>query len=59
MEQKTTIDLEIFNDLLDEIIRLYFSGNSIEDIFKYLEKKIGSELFEEVKKYFREVSVNG
>lgn len=38
---------------------LYFSGNSLEDIFDYLESKMGQELFEEVKRYMREVSING
>lgn len=59
MAQKTTTDLEIIHDLLDEIVILYFSGNSLEDIFDYLESKMGQELFEEVKRYMREVSLNG
>lgn len=59
MAQKTTTGLEIIHDLLDEIVILYFSGNSLEDIFDYLESKIGQELFEEVKRYMREVSLNG
>mgnify|MGYP004536817845 CR=1 FL=1 len=59
MEQKTITDLEIFNDLLNEIVRLYFLNNSINDILKYLEKEVGSELFEEIKKCFREVSMHG
>ena len=59
MEQKTTIDLEIFNDLVNEIVRLYFLNNSINDILKYLEKEVGVELFEEIKKCFREVSLHG
>lgn len=59
MAQKTTTDLEIIHDLLDEIVILYFSGNSLEDIFDYLESKMGQELFEEVKRYMREVSING
>ena len=59
MEQKTITDLEIFNDLVNEIVRLYFLNNSIDDILKYLEKEVGAELFEEIKKYFREVSMHG
>ena len=59
MAQKTTTDLEIIHDLLDEIVILYFSGNSLEDIFDYLESKMGQELFNEVKRYMREVSLNG
>lgn len=59
MAQKTTKGLEIIHDLLDEIVILYFSGNSLEDIFDYLESKMGQELFEEVKRYMREVSING
>ena len=59
MEQKTITDLEIFNTLVNEIVRLYFLNNSIDDILKYLEKEVGSELFEEIKKRFREVSLNG
>lgn len=59
MAQKTTTGLEIIHDLLDEIVILYFSGNSLEDIFDYLESKMGQELFEEVKRYMREVSING
>lgn len=59
MEQKTITDLEIFNDLVDEIVRLYFLNNSIDDILKYLEKEVGAELFEEIKKRFREVSMHG
>ena len=59
MAQKTTTGLEIIHDLLDEIVILYFSGNSLEDIFDYLENKMGQELFEEVKRYMREVSING
>ena len=59
MAQKTTTGLEIIHDLLDEIVILYFSGNSLENIFDYLESKIGQELFEEVKRYMREVSING
>ena len=38
MGQKIITDLEIFNDLLNEIVRLYFLNNSINDILKYLEK---------------------
>ena len=59
MGQKIITDLEIINNLLDEIVILYFSGNSLEDIFDYLESKMGQELFEEVKRYIREVSING
>lgn len=59
MAQKTTTDLEIIHDLLYEIVILYFSGNSLEDIFDYLESKMGQELFSEVKRYMREVSLNG
>lgn len=59
MAQKTTTGLEIIHDLLDEIVILYFSGHSLEDIFDYLESKMGQELFEEVKRYMREVSING
>ena len=59
MEQKTIIDLEVFNDLLNEIVRLYFLNNSIDDILNYLEYEVGAELFEEIKKRFREVSLNG
>lgn len=59
MEQKTITDLEIFNDLLNEIVRLYFLNNSIDDILNYLEYEVGTELFEEIKKRFREVSLNG
>ena len=59
MAQKIITDLEIIHDLLDEIVILYFSGNSLEDIFDYLESKMGQELFEEVKRYIREVSING
>lgn len=59
MGQKIITDLEIINDLLDEIITLYFAGNSLEDIFDYLESKMGQELFNEVKRYMREVSLNG
>lgn len=59
MAQKTTTGLEIIHDLLDEIVILYFSGNSLENIFDYLESKMGQELFEEVKRYMREVSING
>lgn len=59
MAQKTITGLEIIHDLLDEIVILYFSGNSLEDIFDYLESKMGQELFEEVKRYMREVSING
>ena len=59
MGQKIITDLEIINNLLDEIVILYFSGNSLEDIFDYLESKMGQELFEEVKRYMREVSING
>ena len=59
MGQKIITDLEIIHDLLDEIVILYFSGNSLEDIFDYLESKMGQELFSEVKRYMREVSING
>lgn len=59
MAQKTTTGLEIIHDLLDEIVILYFSGNSLENIFDYLESKMGQELFKEVKRYMREVSING
>lgn len=59
MEQKTITDLEIFNDLVNEIVRLYFLNNSIDDILKHLEKEVGTELFEEIKKRFREVSMHG
>lgn len=59
MAQKTITGLEIIHDLLDEIVILYFSGNSLEDIFDYLESKMGQELFEEVKRYMIEVSING
>ena len=59
MAQKIITDLEIINNLLDEIVILYFAGNSLEDIFDYLESKMGQELFEEVKRYIREVSLNG
>ena len=59
MGQKIITDLEIINNLLDEIVILYFSGNSLEDIFDYLESKMGQELFNEVKRYMREVSING
>ena len=59
MAQKIITDLEIINNLLDEIVILYFSGNSLKDIFDYLESKIGQELFSEVKRYMREVSLNG
>ena len=59
MGQKIITDLEIINNLLDEIVILYFSGNSLEDIFDYLESKMGQELFSEVKRYMREVSING
>lgn len=59
MGQKIITDLEIINNLLDEIVILYFSGNSLEDIFDYLESKMGQELFSEVKRYMREVSLNG
>ena len=59
MAQKIITDLEIINNLLDEIVILYFAGNSLEDIFDYLESKIGQELFSEVKRYMREVSLNG
>ena len=59
MGQKIITDLEIINNLLDEIVILYFAGNSLEDIFDYLESKMGQELFEEVKRYMREVSING
>lgn len=59
MAQKTITGLGIIHDLLDEIVILYFSGNSLEDIFDYLESKMGQELFEEVKRYMREVSLNG
>lgn len=57
MGQKIITDLEIINDLLDEIVTLYFAGNSLEDIFNYLESKIGAELFKEIKEYMREVSI--
>ena len=59
MEQKTITDLEIFNDLVNEIVRLYFMNNSIDSILKHLENEIGTELFEEIKKRFREVSLHG
>lgn len=59
MAQKIITDLEIINNLLDEIVILYFSGNSLKDIFDYLESKMGQELFNEVKRYMREVSLNG
>ena len=59
MEQKTTIDLEVFNDLINEIVRLYFLNNSIDDILNYLEYEVGAELFEEIKKRFREVASHG
>ena len=59
MAQKIITDLEIINNLLDEIVILYFSGNSLKDIFDYLESKMGQELFSEVKRYMREVSLNG
>ena len=59
MGQKIITDLEIINNLLDEIVILYFSGNSLKDIFDYLESKMGQELFSEVKRYMREVSLNG
>lgn len=59
MEQKTITDLEIFNDLINEIVRLYFMNNSIDSILKHLENEIGTELFEEIKKRFREVSLHG
>lgn len=59
MAQKIITDLEIINNLLDEIVILYFAGNSLEDIFDYLESKMGQELFSEVKRYMREVSLNG
>ena len=59
MEQKTITDLEIFNDLVNEIVRLYFLNNSIDDILKYLEKELGTELFEEIKNRFREVASYG
>ena len=59
MGQKIITDLEIINNLLDEIVILYFAGNSLEDIFDYLESKMGQELFSEVKRYMREVSLNG
>lgn len=59
MEQKTITDLEIFNDLINEIVRLYFMNNSIDSILKHLENEIGTELFEEIKKRFREVSMHG
>lgn len=59
MEQRITTDLEIINNLLDEIVILYFSGNTLQDILMYLESKVGQELFEEVKKRMREVSLNG
>ena len=59
MGQKIITDLEIINNLLHEIVILYFSGNSLEDIFDYLESKMGQELFSELKRYMREVSLNG
>ena len=59
MEQKTITDLEIFNNLINEIVRLYFMNNSIDSILKHLENEIGTELFEEIKKRFREVSLHG
>ena len=59
MEQKTITDLEIFNDLINEIVRLYFMNNSIDSILKHLENEIGTELFEEIKKRFREVASYG
>ena len=59
MEQKTITDLEIFNDLINEIVRLYFMNNSIDSILKHLENEIGTELFEEIKKRFREVASHG
>ena len=59
MAQKTTTDLEIIHDLLDEIVILYFSGNSLEDIFDYLESKMGQELFEEVKSKIRKKKYRG
>ena len=59
MEQKTITDLEIFNDLINEIVRLYFMNNSIDSILKHLENEIGTELFEEIKKRLREVSIHG
>ena len=59
MEQKTITDLEIFNDLVNEIVRLYFMNNSIDSILKHLENEIGAELFEEIKNRFREVSMHG
>ena len=59
MGQKIITDLEIFNDLLNEIVRLYFMNNSIDSILKHLENEIGTELFEEIKKCFREVSLHG
>lgn len=59
MEQKTITDLEIFNDLVNEIVRLYFMNNSIDSILKHLENEIGTELFEEIKNRFREVSLHG
>ena len=59
MEQKTITDLEIFNDLINEIVRLYFMNNSIDSILKHLENEIGTELFEEIKKRFREVTSHG
>ena len=59
MAQKIITDLEIINNLLDEIVILYFSGNSLEDIFDYLESKMGQELFFFVLRYMREVSLNG
>ena len=59
MEQKTITDLEILNDLVNEIVRLYFMNNSIDSILKHLENEIGTELFEEIKKRFREVSLHG
>lgn len=59
MEQKTITDLEIFNDLVNEIVRLYFMNNSIDSILKHLENEIGTELFEEIKNRFREVASHG
>lgn len=59
MEQKTITDLEIFNDLINEIVRLYFMNNSIDSILKHLENEIGTELFEEIKNRFREVAAHG
>ena len=59
MEQKTITDLEIFNDLINEIVRLYFMNNSIDSILKHLENEIGTELFEEIKKRIREVASHG